>query len=453
MEEGGLRSISSRLLSGSAWAFSAKLLAAASGFAVNALLARLLSPEEMGAYFLIFSVVAFAALIAQFGMKRTVVRLVAESLGHDRPDVAKGVIRSVLIVGALGSALVSLIYYGGVGDFVSLRFFNSELMQAANGVAAIWIVVLAFQTLLSEIFRGLHDIRYASIFGGLTTSIISTLIFSFVWLVYGRAELDQLILLVILSGLASIILASVLLKKQVRAIEGKIEQCPFDKLSRVGMPLFFNDVLMYAIMEGHIWILGVFRPEDEVAIYGAASRLINLVALPLLILNNVIPPMIAEYYAKGKMVEVEKILRVTATVAGIPAMIALGFFVVFGEEILGLVFGEFYAQGFFVLVALGVGKIINVLTGSPGVMMVMADKQNQFLKYTVISGVIGVALSVLLVGKFGGVGVAIGVSFGVFLLNILMWLYCWKKLEIKTHMGLSGLVYLKSLIAGGARAG
>lgn len=127
-------------------------------------------------------------------------------------------------------------------------------------------------------------------------------------------------------------------------------------------------------------------------------------------------------------------------------MMALGLFVVFGEKILGLIFGGFYAQGFYVLAVLGVGKIVNVLTGSPGVMMIMSDRQSQFLKFTIISGVIGVALSVLLVGEYGGVGVAAGVSFGVVLLNVLMWLYCWKRLEIRTHMGLSGMVYIKGLV-------
>jgi O-antigen/teichoic acid export membrane protein len=39
--------------------------------------------------------------------------------------------------------------------------------------------------------------------------------------------------------------------------------------------------------------MGAFRPHTEVAVYGAASRLVILVAMPLVIVNSVVPPLIA----------------------------------------------------------------------------------------------------------------------------------------------------------------
>jgi len=44
------------------------------------LLARLLTPDEMGAYFLTFSLVSVSALVAQLGMGQTVVRLVVGAM-------------------------------------------------------------------------------------------------------------------------------------------------------------------------------------------------------------------------------------------------------------------------------------------------------------------------------------------------------------------------------------
>ena len=46
-----------RLLTGGAWASGGKFVATLTAFATNALLARLLSPQDFGAYFLAFSVV------------------------------------------------------------------------------------------------------------------------------------------------------------------------------------------------------------------------------------------------------------------------------------------------------------------------------------------------------------------------------------------------------------
>jgi O-antigen/teichoic acid export membrane protein len=40
--------------------------------------------------------------------------------------------------------------------------------------------------------------------------------------------------------------------------------------------------------------LGALGSLEEVAIYGAASKLVTFVAMPLLIVNLVLPPIVAE---------------------------------------------------------------------------------------------------------------------------------------------------------------
>ena len=71
-----------RILSGGLWAFGGKAAMAPTGLASNVLLARLLSPQDLSAYFLAFSVVSFGAVLGSLGLGQTVVRLVAESLGR-----------------------------------------------------------------------------------------------------------------------------------------------------------------------------------------------------------------------------------------------------------------------------------------------------------------------------------------------------------------------------------
>ena len=56
-----------RLLSGGLWVFSGKIVSSMSGLVIGAMLARMLSTEEMAAYFLIVSVVPVVALVGQGG--------------------------------------------------------------------------------------------------------------------------------------------------------------------------------------------------------------------------------------------------------------------------------------------------------------------------------------------------------------------------------------------------
>jgi O-antigen/teichoic acid export membrane protein len=80
--QSGLRS---RLLSGGVWVVAGKILGGPVVVVTNMLLARVLSPAELGAYFLAFSLVTVCATVAPLGANRAVVRFVAEAIGLNRP--------------------------------------------------------------------------------------------------------------------------------------------------------------------------------------------------------------------------------------------------------------------------------------------------------------------------------------------------------------------------------
>jgi O-antigen/teichoic acid export membrane protein len=57
-----------RLLSGSAWALTGKAASVLAALMVNALLARLLSPQDFGAYFLALSTVYLGTTVGALGL-------------------------------------------------------------------------------------------------------------------------------------------------------------------------------------------------------------------------------------------------------------------------------------------------------------------------------------------------------------------------------------------------
>ncbi len=184
------RSIKEKLLKGGAWAVSGKVVTALAGLGINALLTRLLTPEEMGVYFLTFSLISIAAIVAQLGMTQTIIRLVAESMGTGRPERARQSVILVLRIVAFSGLLVACLMAFGAGQWVAERVFNSEIMSQVMGLAAVWAVIITFQQLMAEIYRGFHDIRLATIFGGLATSIFSMGIFLALWLMLVRTVLS-----------------------------------------------------------------------------------------------------------------------------------------------------------------------------------------------------------------------------------------------------------------------
>lgn len=436
-------------MSGGAWALGGKISLAVLGLASNALLARLLSPTDLGAYFLAYSAVSLGALLGCMGLDQVVVRLVAEGMGLNLPGRTRRVIRMVLCTGCLGALSVGLAYLL-FGDDLSRGVFQAPALAAITGLVAGWMVVATVQGLLGETFRGLHDIRLATVLGGQVTgtssglTTVSLLVASLflLWTFQGEATLATVVLLAACSGCVSAVLAGWLLRIRLRTLPprrpGEPKLALLEVLS-MGWPLLVLSVTTVALRQGDLWVLGAFRPQEEVALYGAAVRLVSMVIMPLVIINAIAPPVIASLYAQGRREDLQRTLRAMATLTGLPALFALLACSLFAGPLLGFVYGDYYRQGAVVLALLSAGQFVSVWAGSCGLALTMTGHQKAAMSIGIISGVATLGLALGVVSHFGLVGVAASASLGLALRNIAMWFVARRRTGMWTHAGLGSL--------------
>ena len=417
--------------------------------AVNALLARLLTPEEYGAYFLILSLVAGASMFALMGLNHAIVRLVAESLGLNQQGRARSaIIHSMLLVAVGGLFVMSILGFGG-GEWLAISLLNSPLIAGAMGLILIWIVALAYQVLSAEIFRGYHDIRLASVFGGLLSALLTAMVFTFLLIWQGHSNLEQTITFAIGATIVSVLIAGVCVFRKIGHLESWNKFAIKDVL-QVSMPLLAPNITMFILAHADIWILGAFRPQATVAVYGSASRLMQLVPLPLLIVNAVLLPIIAEMHAQSKKVALQETLQATATMAMIPAAVMFALFVFFGRPLLGIIYGDFYRDGYVILIVLGVGQLAYAWTGSCGYTLMMTGQQRLMMYISLVAGLIVLGLGILLVGPYGASGIATATAIGLVAQAIAMWLGVRWTIGIWTHVSIRKIRELLVLINSGS---
>jgi O-antigen/teichoic acid export membrane protein len=186
-----------------------------------------------------------------------------------------------------------------------------------------------------------------------------------------------------------------------------------------------------------IWILAAYVPPSEVALYGAASKLVFFVATPFIIASQVVPPIISELHAQGRKHELERSLRGVATLAGIPAALVLLAFLLFGASIMGFVYPPFFRQGATALAILSVARLYAVVTGNSGALLMMTGHQKTMMRITAISAVYAVTIELLLAPRFGIVGVAIGTATAQVIQNTLQLVFGKLRVGIWTHAELS----------------
>lgn len=429
--------IRARLLKGSAWVFLGMGLGAVLGLVMNGLLARLLSHDALGAYFLMFSLAAFGAQLAILGMEKAVVRGISAGIATARPGEARAATRLAFTFGAIGAIVVAAVMVVGLGGFLARNVYHSAAMAGAIVFGAGWLIAMALQTLVGETFRGYQRFWLATLFTGLSVDILGVVVFGFLWLNRAHPTLAQAILVTASVTVVSVLVGGFLIWRKVRSLGREGHLRPREMFA-VGWPLVLTSAFNFTLGTGiDLLVIGAFRPHEEVALYGAAFRLVFFVATPFIIASQVVPPIIAELYAQDRKHDLEASLREVATVAGIPASMVLLAFLFFGASIMGVVYGDFFRQGATVLAILSVARLYAVCTGNSGALLMMTGHQKTMMYITMVSAVFGLTTELLVVRPFGMVGVAVATSIAQILQNTLQLVYGKLRVGIWSHAELS----------------
>jgi O-antigen/teichoic acid export membrane protein len=446
-----------RLLSGSTWALGGKIGAATIGIVTNGVLARLLTKQEFGVYFLAFSIISLGAVIGSLGLPKTVLRFVAENMTLGQPGRARRAIYTALGLGVLGALCISLAYLFIVGDLVSRYLFHSSALVAIIGLTAGWMAISAMQEIMAETFRGFHDIRMATLFGGLATGgksaglIMRIMLLACLVLLLatvGHTDLRTVMLASVGAGAASSLLAALFLHRRISSLGTQGIENPIsagDEL-RDAFPILIITLTSFILLSAaDLWILAIFRSNAEVAVYGAASRLVALIAMPLLLTNLVLPPIIAEMYAQGRTAELEGTLRSFSTLSGVPSLLVLIVFMLLGGPILGVVYGSSYQSAAIVLVLLSAGKLAAVWAGSCGAVLQFTGHQRSMLRVNLLTSPLFIIGALLVVRDYGPVGIASMTAAITVLQNAALVLVAKRKTGMWTHISLSPSRLRKSL--------
>ena len=446
-----------RLLSGSTWALGGKIAAATIGIITNGVLTRLLTKQEFGVYLLAFSIISVGAVIGSLGLPKTVLRFVAENMTLGQPGRARRAIYTALGLGVLGALCISLAYLFIVGDLVSRYLFDSSALVAVIGLTAGWIAISTMQEIMAETFRGFHDIRMATLFGGLATGgksaglIMRVMLLACLVLLLatvGHTDLRTVMLASIGAGAASSLLAALFLHKRISSLGAQGMENPIsagDEL-RDAFPILIISLTSFILLSAaDLWILAYFRSDADVAVYGAAARLVALIAMPLLLTNLVLPPIIAEMYAQGRTAELEGTLRSFSTLSGVPSLLVLILFMLLGGPILGLVYGTklfppgslAIHQGAIVLVLLSAGKLAAVWAGSCGAVLQFTGHQRSMLRVNLLTSPLFIIGALLVVRDYGPIGIASMTAAVTVLQNAALVLVAKRKTGMWTHVSLS----------------
>ncbi|MDH5225129.1 MAG: oligosaccharide flippase family protein, partial [Actinomycetota bacterium] len=250
-----LGSVRRRLLSGSAWVLSTRVLGLALGLAMNALLARLLAPAEFGSFLLINTMVVIGSTLSELGLDRAVVRFTAESLAINQPGRARDSIRLSIGWAAIGAASVGVVLSLGVGQWFFGSVLNEPMVAAVVPLGAAWLFATATQYMFAQSFLGLSRFSHSAILQTFASDLVTVMVLGGVYLVGRSTSLPEAIGLITFAATIVLAVTGLVLLRTMRPLRGP-GQVTRQELFEVARPLLVSNLGIYLLGAGiDLWIL------------------------------------------------------------------------------------------------------------------------------------------------------------------------------------------------------
>jgi len=370
-------------------------------------LARLLSAADVGGYFLIMSLVMISSALVQAGLATTMCKMIARSLAADNPLAVKQVLRigvtAILLTGTMAVVLLT----NQPGDWLLGQLESGEHLIDALAWVAAMVVVFAAVGYCCEILRGFNELPSAAV---LDQQLLQRLLLLAALLVPLALGL-QLVLLDVLrmtaaSAFLSALLGIFLISRIVARLGDHGKMIATMQVLREAPTFLLMRVNNWLLNSAAVWVLGFSRSLEETALYGAANVVALLVLAPWQVVSAATGPTIIALHAKDNTSALESVLRTAAAVAAFPGLLLGVALLVFGGDVLSILFTSEYGAGYSVLAVLALGRGISTLFGSPVMLLSMTHHQNMVLRMLLVASVLTLAGYIFAADTYGAIGVA-----------------------------------------------
>lgn len=426
---GGLRD---QLLRGSAGSFMIKGIQTFLTLGLMVLLARLLGAEGYGVYAYVLALVEILGIPAQAGLQALTVREVAAYREKEQWPRLKGVLRFGFLVILVLGVLTAVVVWSLSGFFAD-DWSREKVFTLGWGV--ILLPLMALSNFRGAALRGLKKIGRGLLPENVLRPGGMLLLCGGVWLLSTDIVLTPsraMLFHAVAAGgafLAGSLMLMRALPQRAKAVSAEYETRAW--LSSLA-PLSLITGMQLINSRADIVMLGILGTSVDVGVYRIAAQGGVLVVFGLKAINMVVGPHFSSLWAAGDRERLQRVVTAAASGALMVALPVVLVFMVAGDTILGLVFGEEFATGHLALAIIAVGQLINAAAGSVVLLLNMTGQETVVVRGLVIAATSNILLNLVLIPIWGmeGAAVATVVTFGLW--NLGLWWSTHRRMGIDT---------------------
>jgi O-antigen/teichoic acid export membrane protein len=362
------------------------------GLLTLGVMTRYLGAGGYGAFTTVTSFLQFFGILVDFGLSLTTVAMLSEA-GVDRDKVSANIFTLRVVSAAIFFALAPI---------VVLLFPYPGEIKAGVGIAAASFFFLAVNQVLTSVLQ--KELRMAR---SAVAEVLGRLgLFLGAWYV-AREDmgLGWMLAALVLGNLLTAFWNWLLVRKLVDLswrFDWPVWRDIADRSWPIALSITFN--LIY--LKGDVIILSLTRAQEEVGIYGAAYKILDVLTVIPIMFMGLVLPLLVKARAEGKPNDWNRIMQKSFDFMAVLAMPLIAGALVVGRELMVLFAGDGFAESGPLLVILIIACAAVFFGSMFGHAVIAVKQQKKMVWGYAIDAVLATALYLAVIPAYGPTGAA-----------------------------------------------
>ncbi len=407
--------------------FLLKFLGLGIAFVFQIILGRILNPELYGEYTMYLTYSTVFSIITILGMDRNLIKEIARYKGNESKE--KTLLKfstkiSLLITIPLAGVLVLLKSFIGFTNYGLLLLLSMIVIKSMVGI-------------LDGYLQGKGKVVQVTLLNSVVNNILKMILFVILILLKVDSLNAAIFSFVLSEGITIILRSSQIVKKITVITNSKLS------LSAEEKKLFIKYSLTVALITGIGLLLqnidkimiSAYLDLNSVGVYKVAQNYVSLISV------FVTPfvafwPLISKLYNENNIGQIEKEMKRIVRIVTYLVIPMFFIFLFLGNDLLAI-FGEAYVtnQAYLALIILAFSFLVDAVSGPIGSILTMTKHVKFALYNNIVALIINIVLNIVLIGRFGIMGVAFATGFSIILNNII------SIIEVKLLLGIFSYDY------------
>lgn len=415
------------------FAFAIRVASAGLAYLSQIILARWMGSFEYGIFAYVWVCLLMLGGLSTLGLNTAVIRFIPEYT--ETADFAR--LRGIIFQSRFITLIISTSLM--VLSLALIVFFKDHLHNYLYLPALLVLICLpayALTDLHDSMARGYSWMNLALIPPFLLRPLLILAVMAILYLAGSPMTAVTAIIAAVIATWVTSLIQILMLEPRLQREVPKGEKTRETKLwLAVAFPILLMESFVLFLQNTDILVLNAYHPPQDVAIYYAALKTINLITFVHFAVSNAVANRFSAYEARGDREKLGEMMRQSVKWTFWPSLAAALLLLAVGKPLLWL-FGPEFTSAYPVMFILAAGLVIKAMFGPAEFLLNMLGEQKLCALVLFATAMLNILFNLLLIPAFGLIGAASATALSLILAALMFFLAI--KIRLKLNIFVLG---------------